>query len=102
MLTAWFCTLVNSLHATTSVNNSGDASVGTLALINQPGCVPRLIFPYAVEITAQFQPRKSFEIVRLQLWALLDATTSATNCRFSALSRAMIAGVANRGFQSAV
>src|ERR1043166_9092294 len=93
--------LMLSSFAIVSVKSSGEASAGTLILIRQPGSVPRLIFEYSDEMIFHGQLLRSFTMLALQIFAAAEAFTSAMNWRFDAESSAMMAGVANRGCQSA-
>jgi hypothetical protein len=56
-----------------------------------------LIVEYVAETTWQVQVFRSLAIVALQLLAAEEALISAVNCRFDALSKATMEGVANLG-----
>jgi hypothetical protein len=91
------CWHTTSLHDTVNENNSGEASLGTLMVTCHPGWVPRLIVEYVAETIWQVQVFRSLAIAALQLFAAEEASISAANCRFAALSKATMAGVANLG-----
>ena len=101
MLTDCGCTLTPSLDEIVSPKSSGGASAGTLTLICQPGSVPRLIVEKAGETIWHGHVFRSFARLARQLVAEEEALTSAVNCRLAGLSNATMAGVANRGRQSA-
>src|SRR5881394_291271 len=86
-----------SLDEIVSANSSGGTFAGTLTLTCHPGSVSRLMVEYFAETMRQFHALRSLAIVALQSLAEEGAFTSAANSLPAALSRATIAGVANRG-----
>src|SRR5882757_4958871 len=101
MLTDCGWVLTPSLDESVSEKSSGEALAATRSLISHPDSVFRLILAYAAATISQGQDLRSFAMPAVQLVAETGALTSAVNSRFVGLSRATIAGVANRGRHNA-